>query len=67
MFEIHNHGKRMPVILEKADWPVWLGEIEADMGDVTALRGASDYRRAAGGDQQMVRTGIIYGHNPDTG
>jgi putative SOS response-associated peptidase YedK len=25
---------RMPVILEKADWPVWLGEVE---GDVAAL------------------------------
>ena len=29
---------RMPVILEKADWPLWLGEIEgADLGDVKAL------------------------------
>jgi hypothetical protein len=25
---------RMPVIIEKADWPVWLGEVE---GDVAAL------------------------------
>jgi putative SOS response-associated peptidase YedK len=25
---------RMPVIVEKADWPVWLGEVE---GDVSAL------------------------------
>ena len=25
---------RMPVILEKANWPVWLGEVE---GDVAAL------------------------------
>jgi putative SOS response-associated peptidase YedK len=37
MSEIHNHGKRMPVILEKADWPVWHGEVEADLGDVKAL------------------------------
>jgi putative SOS response-associated peptidase YedK len=27
---------RMPVILEKADWPLWLGEVE---GNVTALLG----------------------------
>jgi putative SOS response-associated peptidase YedK len=25
---------RMPVIIEKADWPIWLGEVE---GDVLAL------------------------------
>ena len=25
--ELHN---RMPVILEPADWPGWLGEVEAD-------------------------------------
>jgi putative SOS response-associated peptidase YedK len=24
----------MPVIIEKADWPIWLGEVE---GDVPAL------------------------------
>jgi len=29
--QVHN---RMPVILEEADWPVWLGERE---GDPTAL------------------------------
>jgi putative SOS response-associated peptidase YedK len=27
MAELHN---RMPVILEEADWPLWLGEVEAD-------------------------------------
>jgi putative SOS response-associated peptidase YedK len=27
MAELHD---RMPVILEPADWPVWIGEVEAD-------------------------------------
>jgi len=43
MAEIHNTKKRMPVILEPGDWPVWLGEIEADLGDAKALlRPAAD-------------------------
>jgi putative SOS response-associated peptidase YedK len=27
MAELHN---RMPVVLEEADWPVWLGEADGD-------------------------------------
>jgi putative SOS response-associated peptidase YedK len=28
MAELHN---RMPVVLEEADWPIWLGEVEGDL------------------------------------
>jgi putative SOS response-associated peptidase YedK len=35
--ELHN---RMPVILEPADWPDWLGEVEAD--PATLMRPAPD-------------------------
>ena len=37
MAELHD---RMPVILEAADWPVWLGENEGD--HVALLRPAPD-------------------------
>jgi putative SOS response-associated peptidase YedK len=37
MAELHD---RMPVILEQADWPVWLGELEGD--HAALLRPASD-------------------------
>jgi putative SOS response-associated peptidase YedK len=43
MAEIHNTKKRMPVILEPADWPIWLNEIDADLADAKALlRPATD-------------------------
>jgi len=35
--ELHN---RMPVVLEKPDWPLWLGEAEGD--PATLLRSAED-------------------------
>lgn len=31
MAQVHN---RMPVILEEADWPVWLGEREGDLASL---------------------------------
>jgi putative SOS response-associated peptidase YedK len=34
MAEIHN---RMPVILDEADWPKWLGEAPADEAELLAL------------------------------
>jgi putative SOS response-associated peptidase YedK len=37
MAELHN---RMPVILEEADWPVWLGDVEGD--HAALLRPAED-------------------------
>jgi putative SOS response-associated peptidase YedK len=37
MATIHNHGKRMPVILEEKDWPLWLGEVDADLAEVKSL------------------------------
>jgi putative SOS response-associated peptidase YedK len=37
MAELHN---RMPVILEEADWPLWLGEIDSDHSAL--LRSAED-------------------------
>jgi putative SOS response-associated peptidase YedK len=37
MAELHN---RMPVILEEADWPLWLGEVEGDRAAM--LRPAED-------------------------
>jgi len=37
MAELHD---RMPVILEKQDWPTWLGEVEGDHADL--LRPAPD-------------------------
>jgi putative SOS response-associated peptidase YedK len=38
MAELHD---RMPVILEPADWPVWLGEVDGDLGAL--LRPAPDH------------------------
>jgi putative SOS response-associated peptidase YedK len=37
MAELHD---RLPVILEQADWPMWLGEAEGDHGSL--LRPAPD-------------------------
>jgi len=37
MAELHD---RMPVVLEQADWPVWLGELDGD--HAALLRPASD-------------------------
>jgi putative SOS response-associated peptidase YedK len=33
--ELHN---RMPVSLEPADWPAWLGEVKADPATLCVLR-----------------------------
>jgi putative SOS response-associated peptidase YedK len=37
MARLHD---RMPVTLEPQDWPIWLGEVEAD--PATLLRGAGE-------------------------
>ena len=34
--EINELQDRMPVILNQADWPVWLGEPETDLSEVVA-------------------------------
>ena len=56
MAELHD---RMPVVVEKEDWPTWLGEVEGDTWRYYALRrmgccahgrsiGASDHRGTTG-------------------
>ena len=59
MSQVHN---RMPVILEEADWPVWLGERE---GDPTALlRPAQDTLRPRRWTSRPESTDRVHSGNP---
>jgi hypothetical protein len=42
-FEWRRVRDRMPVILEQADWPLWLGEAEGDVSALLRLRTTGCY------------------------